>query len=259
MTARAIWKAHLDFGETRVPVKLYSGVEDRRIHFRLLHAKDGVPVEQHMVHPKTDEIVPNDEVRRGFELEDGSFVILTEEELASVRAEPSRSIEILRFVDPERIDHRWYDRPYYLGPDGDPAPWSALVEALEATGKEGVVRWVMRNRRYVGALRVEDGVPVLVTLRSPREVVSTEELDAPSGPELDDKELDMAERLLAGLEDSFDPGDYRNEYRERVRELIDAKAEGKVVKLPEKADRIEADEDLKGALEASLRHLKESA
>lgn len=259
MSARAIWKARLDFGDTEVPVKLYSGVEDQRIHFRLLHAEDGVPVEQHMVHPESGEIVPRDEIRKGFEVGEGKFVFLSDEELESVRPSPSRTIRLLRFVPPEEIDHRWYDRPYYLGPDGDLDSWTALIAALKSSGREGVARWVMRNREYVGALTVGDGAPVLVTLRRPGEVVSTEDLSPPAGEDLTEAEIEMAERLIGALEGHFDPADYENAYRVRVRELIEAKASGKVVKLPRKPEAAEADEDLAEALEASLRHLQETA
>lgn len=113
--ARAIWKGVIVARSAKVPVRLYSAVEDRSIHFRLLHEKDLVPVKQYMVHPGTDEIVERDEMLRGHEVEPGVFVILDEEELEEAEPEDSREIEALRFVPDSAIDGRWYDRPYYLG------------------------------------------------------------------------------------------------------------------------------------------------
>lgn len=157
------------------------------------------------------------------------------------------------------IDHAWYDRPYYLGPDGDSAAWAALAAALETSGRVGVARWVMRKREYVGALRVEDGYPVLVTLRRPGEVVSPAELEAPGGRDLDARELAMAEQLVGALAEPFDPEDYADSYRRRVLELVEAKAEGKLLRLPKPAERTPTEDDLAGALEASLASIRERA
>ena len=105
--ARAIWKGVIVAGPARVPVKLYAAVEDRSIHFRLLHEKDLVPVKQHMVHPETGDVVDAADIRRGHEVSRGVYVILDEEELAGTEPEPSRDIEALRFVPVDAIDGRW--------------------------------------------------------------------------------------------------------------------------------------------------------
>jgi non-homologous end joining protein Ku len=185
--ARAIWKGVIRFGDAEVPVKLYSAVEDRGVHFRLLHEKTGRPVKQRMVNPVTGDEVDHDDIRRGYEVESGVFVLLEDEDLESVQPEKSRDIAITRFLDPSVINHPWYDRPYHLGPDGD---------------AEG----------YYG--------------------------------------------LVAALSGEFDPEDYRDEYRDRVLELVEAKAEGTTVKFPEPKKREETD-DLAGSLQASLKAAKE--
>ncbi|HUH12073.1 MAG TPA: Ku protein [Longimicrobiales bacterium] len=127
--ARAIWKAKIRFGGVEVPVKLYSAVRDRGVHFRLLHRKDRVPVKQRMVDPESGEVVAYEDIRRGYETGQGTFVILDEEELAQAEPEPSREIEITRFVPPEQINHQWYERPYFLGPDEDAEAYAALAVA----------------------------------------------------------------------------------------------------------------------------------
>lgn len=254
--ARAIWKGVIRFGDHAVPVKLYSAVEDRTVRFRLLSAETGRPVKQRMVNPATGAEVPYDEVRRGYELEDGVFVMLDDEELESIEPEKSRDIEITRFLDPAVIDHPWYDRPYHLGPDGDPDAYFALTEALESEDREGLARWTMRNREYVGALRAVDGHLMLITLRHAGEVIPASTLDPPAGRAPDPKELEMAEQLVGALSGEFDPTDYEDEYRGRVLELIEAKAEGRTIELKRPGKRRAAG-DLAASLEASLRAAKE--
>jgi DNA end-binding protein Ku len=184
-----------------------------------------------MVNPETREEVPNDEIQKGYQIEPGTFVILTEEELEKLRPEPSRDIEITRFVPPEHVSSQWYDRPYYVGPDGDQNDYFALVEALANKNKEGIARWVMRNKEYAGALRSEDGYLMLVTLRHPEEVISAVDLPKPEGRALDKKEIAMAKQLIELLEGEFDPDLFHDEYRERVMEFIEQKAKGKRPRL----------------------------
>lgn len=252
MAARAIWKGVIRLDGDGVPVKLYSAVEDRRVHFRLLHEKDRVPVKQRMVNPVTGDEVEYAEARRGRETDDGRIVVLEPDELEALEPDPSRDIEVLRFVPPERLPHPWYDRPYYLGPDGDDEAWAALAGALERTGLEGVLRWTMRKKEYLGALRLHEGVPMIVTLRHAEEVVEASELQAPGGRDLEKRELEMAERLVEMLEGTFEPEEWEDTYRLRVTELVEAKAEGRTIALREYRERREEGASLEQALQASL-------
>ena len=257
MGARAIWKGVIRFDDVEVPVKLYSAVEDRNVRFRLLDAETLAPVRQRMVDPRSGDEVPFEETRKGYEVERGTFVVLEDEELEELRPEPSRDIEVTRFVPPEEIDHRWYQRPYYLGPDstsdkGAERAYFALAEALAKKGREGVARWTMRNQEYVGALRPEGDHLTLVTLRRSGEVIPASELEAPSGRALAAAEVAMAEKLVSALEDDFDPARYRDEFRGRVLELVEAKAEGKTLEAPKPEPEEEAPASLAKALEASL-------
>ncbi|AMC99740.1 Ku protein [Halomonas chromatireducens] len=258
MAARAMWKGVIRFGEVQVPVKLYSAVQDRSVHFRLLHEKDRSPVKQAMVNPETDEIVPYAETRRAFRTGEGSLVVFDKEELEALEPDSGRDIEVIRFMPSQAIDHRWYDRPYYLGPDGSESLYFTLAEALEKSGKEGLARWIMRKKRYVGALRLHRGVPMLMSLRHAEQVVPVEALEPPGGKPLDTKELDMARQLIGMLEAEFDPEEYHDEYRERVMELIEAKQHGKSVKVTP-IRRRKASDDLSKALEASLKKERKRA
>ncbi|MFN2530582.1 MAG: Ku protein [Pyrinomonadaceae bacterium] len=231
MAARAIWKGELKLNSTRVPVKLYSAIQDRAVRFHILDDRKRARVKQHMVEPESGEEVPTENIQKGFEVEPGTFVLLSEEELKGIEPKASREIEISEFVPAEAIGQEWYDRPYYLGPDGDEDAYFALVEALVKSGREGVAHWVMRNKPYSGALKAEGDYLMLLTLRNSEEVLSATDLPKPTGRVPDKKELNMAKQLVELLEGEFNPADYKDEYRERVMEFIERKAKGKAPRL----------------------------
>jgi len=154
-------------------------------------------------------------------------VLLDDKELQTLEPKASRDIELTRFVPNGRVSHLWYDRPYYLGPGADDATYFAFVEALRSQNREGIARWVMRKKAYVGALRVNGDYLSLITLKHAEEVLSEHELPAPHARGLTEKELKMAEELVRALEGAFDPKEFRDEYRDRVLELIQAKSKGK--------------------------------
>jgi DNA end-binding protein Ku len=231
MAGRAIWKGRLKIGSTEIPVKLYSAVVDRTVRFHILDDRHLLRVKQHMVSPDSGEEVTNKEIQKGYEVEPGKFVILTDEDLKSLEPKPSREIEIVEFVPPESINQQWYERPYYLGPDGDEQAYFALAEALENRQREGIARWVMRNKSYIGALRSQGGYLVLCTLRNAAEVISARELPKPAGRAPSAKELNMAKQLVGMLEGEFNPSEFQDEYRKRVMAFIERKAKGHAPKL----------------------------
>src|SRR5688572_12894519 len=199
MAARAIWAGNLKLGTANLPVKLYSAVQDRSIRFHILDAKTKSRVKQHMVNPESEEQVDSKEIRKGYETERGVFVLLDEKELASLEPKASRDVEIKRFVPSGSISHVYYERPYYLGPDGNAADYFAFVEALRRDDREGVARWVMRKKEYAGVLRVDGDYLVLITLKPADEVLSERDLPAPKARGLSSKELKMAEELVHAL------------------------------------------------------------
>jgi DNA end-binding protein Ku len=251
MSKRAIWKGIIKFGKVSVPVKLYAAVEEKTIHFRLLHRKDKTPVKQEMIHPETGEVVPAEAIRHAYATEDGKMVILSDDELKILEPEASRNIEVINFLKDAAIDNQWYERPYFLGPDEDRESYLAMIEALE--GQTGaLVGWIMRNKEYFGVLRLLGRYPVLITLRHTEEVVQVADLKIPAGREINEKEFAMAEQLVAAMTDNFDPSQYRDEYRDRVMKLITAKASGKIIRL-KKAAAKKTTRDLKKALQGSLQ------
>ena len=261
MSARAMWKAEIRVGDQRVPVKMYAAARDTKIHFRLLHAADRAPVRQQMVDPVCDRVVPREEVQRGLELEEGVFVVLGDEEREQLAPAPSRTIRVEQLVPASAVDWRWYDRPYYLGPDPDDPDdqdYVALAEVLEGRDRVAIVRWVVRKKHYPGALRGRDGHLLLATMRHAGELVELEGVRPPAERAPEQRELKLAEMLVESLEGELDLSAYRNEYRDRVEELIEAKAEGRMIELPEPAPR-RASASLAEELEASLGHERRAA
>ena len=256
MAARAIWKGIVHVGTLTVPVKLYSAVQDRSVHFRLLHKTDKQPVKQQLISSDSGEAVEYKQVRKAFPLTRGRMVVLEGEELEKLQPKDSRDVEITRFVSSGAIDHRMYERAYYLGPDGNAKAYFAAAAALEKSGKEGVARWVMRDREYVGALRTEEGYLMLIVLRNSDEVIASEALKPPAGRPLQAREVQMAEQLLQALHAKFDPTQFRDEYRERVMELVETKAAGKKPKVVKFRPKTKETDDMADALAASLAGLK---
>ena len=251
-SARAIWKGVIRIGRNEVPVRLYSAVSEKSIHFRLLHRTDKQPVKQQMVNPETGEKVEHADIRKAYPITKNTLVILDDEELAGLEPEASRDIEITRFVDPADVDHRWYERAYYLGPDGASPAYFALAAALENRGKEGIARFTMRKKHYVGAIRAEDGYLRLITLRHAEEVIDASSLRPPQGRALDKREIAMAEQLVEALAEEFDPHAFKDEYRERVMELIETKAKGRKPKVVKFRAKKTDEGSLDKALAASL-------
>jgi DNA end-binding protein Ku len=213
-------------------------------------------VSQRLVQPETGRTVPYSATERAYEIDRGLFVRLRRDELEQLEPPASRDIEITRFVDPALISHAWYDRPYYLGPDDNPSDYFALARALDAKGKEGVARWVMRKKHYVGALRSEGDYLMLITLRHAGELLSAQDMDPPAGRPIDEKERRLAERLIDALQGDFRAEEFEDEYRQRVLTLIEKKQRGEPVELPAYAEERVEIGSLEDSLEASLAMMK---
>lgn len=254
--ARAMWKGVLQLGRQELSVKLYSAVEDRTVHFHLLHETDRAPVEQQIVRKDTGEEVERKDMRKAFALDRNAAVILQPEELEALEPAESRDIHICRFVAPSVLGDQWYERPYYLGPDGEAGSYFALADALTRKNVVGVARWVMRRKHHVGALSAVDGYLALTTLRRADQVLHFSGVEPAKSVAPQASELKLAEQLVSSIEADFDPAAWRNEYRQRLCELIEAKAHGGKVK-PGRARRKPRQASLAASLKASISALKE--
>ncbi|MGH9095708.1 MAG: Ku protein [Acidimicrobiales bacterium] len=257
---RAIWSGSVSFGLVNVPVKLVTATSPKDVRFHQLHGADGGRINQKRVCSVDGEEVDFSEIVKGYDLGGGRYVVVEPEELASVDPEANRSIDIEEFVDLVEIDPLYYGHSYYLVPDGKAEkPYALLVEAMERTGKVALGRFVLRTKQYLATLRVHDGVLVLATMLYADEVIAPADLEVPTtkATKPTQKEIDMAERLVDSLSAEFDLSKYADEHREKVLELIEAKAEGQAIAMPEEPERQAPVVDLMAALEASLAAAKD--
>jgi DNA end-binding protein Ku len=260
--ARAIWSGSISFGLLNVPVKLYSAVARRGISLRELRESDGARIRHRRVAEGTDEEVPYERIVKAFEITPDRYVPLTKEEMAALAPEKTRAIEVQDFVDLDQIDPIYFDSPYYLGPaDGAEKAYSLLAKAMAETGKVAIARFVFRNKEHLAALRPNDGILTLTTMRFADEVVPPGELDdvlPAKQPKVGKREVEMAEQLIDSLTRKFDPSAYRDEYREELLALIERKAEGEDVLagVSSEAPTPTKAPDLMAALEQSIAAVK---
>jgi DNA end-binding protein Ku len=239
-----------------VPVKLHTAVKEERIQFHLLHSRDQVRLRQQMICAYDKQPVPAEEQTKGFEVEEGKYIIVDPEELEQTVPEGNRMIEVHEFVKTEQIDPIFVDRVYYLEPDITNIQgkgYSALVSALREMEVAGICTWTMRKRSYFGALQASGKVLRLNTLRYADEVVPVKSLDLQKAP-LSEKELNIGSELIDKLTALFEPRKFENEHQKKLQDMIEKKARGEKIAVlaPRRLKPTESDELLE-ALEASLK------
>ncbi|HTV12862.1 MAG TPA: Ku protein [Acidimicrobiales bacterium] len=252
---RAIWSGSISFGLVNVPVKLVTATSPKDVRFHQLHATDRGRINQKRVCSIDGEEVDYSGIVKGYEIHRGQYVVIDPEELEALAPEASRSIDIEEFVDLVDIDPLFFEHSYYLVPDGPAArPYALLVEAMEGTGKVGIGRFVLRTKQYLAALRPRDGALVLSTMLFADEVLGTSDLEVPTTKETkpSEREVTMARQLVSSLSAEWEPEKYKDDYREKVLEMVEAKAEGNEIAVPETPERPAPVVDLMAALEASL-------
>jgi DNA end-binding protein Ku len=253
MAPRSLWNGTIAFGAVAVPVKLYSAVEPKTVHFHEVHLKDGARIEHRTFCSKEDREVPRDEVVKGFEVRSGHYVVVDKEEIDAAGGTRSRIIDVEHFVPAAEIDPVYYVKSYFLGAQDDGADaFRLLHDALEQTGRAAIGRFTFHNREYLVAIRAHEGVLALHTMRFAAELVTRKDLDAPrAAAKPDQREIDMARQLIESLHEDFRPGRLHDEYRETVLAAIKAKAKGEEI-AAEEPEPAEEPDDLAAALQASL-------
>jgi len=256
--ARSIWSGAISFGLVNVPIKLYSAVSKKTVRFHQLNGTTGNRIQQKRVDPDTGDEVNYEDIVKGYELTRDRYVIITPDELETLDPEKTRSIDIEDFVDESEIDPIFYDHPYYLVPDkGAAKAYGLLLHAMADADKVAIARVVIRSKEQLVAIRPHrDGdLLVMETMVFADEVVGTEDIDdLPESKDLkvSERELKMARQLIESLTDTFDPSKYKDSYREKVLELIEAKADGQEITVAPEAPEPAKVPDLMAALEASL-------
>jgi DNA end-binding protein Ku len=254
--ARAIWSGAISFGLVNVPVKLYSATSPKTVRFHQLSSKTGARIKQKRVDPTTGDEVPFEEIVKGYEITPDRYVLIDPEDLDALDPKATKTIDIEEFVDLVEIDPIYYDHNYYLAPTtGGAKAYRLLLDAMREAGKVGIGRVVLRSKQQLCALRPTGEVLTLTTMLFGDEVLAPDridELDSLGEAGASQRELTMAQQLISSLSAEFDPTKYRDEYRERVLDLIERKASGEEIAVQPQAEEPAAAPDLMAALEASL-------
>jgi DNA end-binding protein Ku len=255
---RAIWTGAISFGLVNVPVKLYSAVSKKTVRFHQLHAEDGVRIQQKRVCPADDKEVPYEDIVKGYEISPDRYVVVTPEELEGIEPRKTKTIDIEDFVELGQIDPLYYDHPYYLLPgQGAQKPYKLLVEAMKEADKVAIARVVIRTKEQLVAIRPVGEILAMASMNFADEVVDPDSFDEAPGEDVDTskREIQMAQQLIDSLTSDFEPDKYEDTYRERVLQLIEAKADGQEIAI-QPAEEPEPVPDLMAALEASLAAAK---
>jgi len=261
----AMFKGTVGFGLVSIPVKMFAATEEKDIRFRSIHKKCHTPIKYKKVCPLCNEEVGPDDIVKGFEYEPGKFVIVSEEDIESAKAEvQARSIDIVDFVALSEIDPIYFDKTYYLAPQPEMGgkAYSLLREAMNRTGRIAVARVTLREKQTLCVLRVYGEAIVLETIFYPDEIRPVSEVPSlPKAAAVDEKEMDIAEKLIGNLTAAFDPSKYTDEYRESLQRVINAKIAGRQVVSPPSAPEtnvIDLMEALKRSVEQTEKAMKKA-
>jgi DNA end-binding protein Ku len=220
---RALWTGSISFGLVNVPVRLYSAISEHKLQFHFVHEKDDSPIGYQKICKLEEKPVPDKEIVKAFEHRKGEYVYMTDEDFQAARVEGYKTIDITDFVPYEQIDPIYFAHTYYVGPqDGSEKVYSLLVKAMEDSELAGIAKFVMRDRQYLGALRVREGTIVLEQLHFADEVRPAKEL-RPKRQRVDKRELEMARQLIDSFAGDWRPDKYDDTYRDALRAVIEAK------------------------------------
>jgi DNA end-binding protein Ku len=248
---RAIWSGTISFGLVTIPVRMFAAVSEHKLHFHLLHREDGSPIGYEKICKVESKAVPDSEIVKAYEIEKGEFVYVEDEDFEAAQAEGTHSFEITDFVAVEEIDPIYFERSYYLAPqDGGEKVYTLLVRAMEDAGLAAVGTFVMRDREYLGCLRIRDGVITLERMYFADEIRPPEDL-RPERARVGKQELEMAASLIDRFKGSFDPSKYEDTYTSQLLDVIRRKRRGEEIHVAPEVEPEEAP-DLMEALRASL-------
>ena len=223
--ARPVWSGTLSFGLLNIPVSLMSGEHRTDISFRMLDARNNAPVRYERVNAETGEEVPWKDIVKAFEYDKGSYVVLEPEDIKSAAPESHDAIEVEGFVDANAVGPQYFEKPYVLVPAKKAEKGYVLLrEALQKTGRIGIARVVIRTRESLCAVMPQGNALLLLMMRYPQELVAIDEYNIPEGDRGDyrisAKELEFSEQLIKTMSGDWDPGQYQDEFRQRLHKVI---------------------------------------
>jgi DNA end-binding protein Ku len=250
---RAIWTGAISFGLVNVPVRMFSAIDEHKLHFNYIHEKDGSRIGYEKVCKTEGKPVPDDEIVKAFEWEKGEFVPMRDEDFERAQEDTFKAIDIHDFVDYDEIDPIYFERTYYLGPqDGAEKVYALLVRAMEESGRAAIAKFVMRDRQHLGCLRVADGALLLEKMYFADEIRDPGDVKPKvKKGDVDKREVEMAQALIDKLYGPFKPEQYEDTYRDTLCDIIKAKRSGETIEAPE-PEKPKAAPDLMEALKASL-------
>jgi DNA end-binding protein Ku len=256
---RAMWKGAISFGLVTIPVSVYPATEEKTLRFNQLHDDDGGRIRMKRVCSVDGEEVGYEHIVKGYEYEKDRYVILTDDDFEAIPVESSRAIDIQQFVDLEEIDPMLYKKSYYLVPEETGAKAYALLrEALNRSGKVGVAKVSFRDKEHLAALRFRDDAFILETMYWPDEIREADFGGVDVSMKVRPNELDMAQTLIDNLTADWDPGEFKDEYREAMLRIVEAKINGEEIEVVE-AEPTAKVVDLMEALKASVAAAKKEA
>jgi DNA end-binding protein Ku len=256
MPARALWTGSISFGLVNVPVRVYSAVHEHKLQFHLVHEKDDGPIGYEKVCKLEDKPVENDEIVKAFEYTKGKLVHLTDEDFEAVQVDAQRTIDLEDFVPYDEIDPTFFAHTYLVGPAaGAEKTYALLVRAMADAQLAGIGKFVMRNRQYLGCLRVRDRMLVLEQLHFADEVKTPAGVVPSRLPAVSKRELELARDIIDSLAGKWEPQKYQDTYTKALRALVKKKVAGHEVHAAAEPET-EEPVDLMEALRQSVEHVK---
>jgi len=230
---RAIWKGNISFALVSIPISLFSATRRNELSFHHLHKKDLSPVSYKRFCETEDVEVPWEEITKGYEYEKGQYIEITDEDLDKADVELTKTIQIVEFVQEEEIDPIYFDKPYYLEPQkGGERAYALMRDALAESKKVGIAKVVLKSREHLAAVKSIRDMMTLQTMRFAHEIVDAGSLNLPQKTEISKKEMDLAHMLIDSMSDKFDADKYKDDYYDKVLEIIQMKIAGVSPQVP---------------------------